>query len=215
MDIYNILFTGLTNQGINLLYDTLMDYSYKIPFIKKVSGNISRKSAIRKDSVTASIRYLIESRIYSLEQEFSLNDKISPRVPIRGAHLVFGLEPLQTFRNLKYYSEKTVIILNTHKYTLEPGKVGLKKKFIYPSIADIIDLLDQLVRKIVAVDLHEISLSVFESQEYINMLMLGIAIREFTEFYSNKQIASILSEKITNPSKYIQAFEYGYNLISD
>lgn len=215
MDIYNILFTGLTYQGIQLLHTILMEYANKIPFIKKVSGEYNTKTFIRQNSCLASIRYLIESRIYSLEQDHILSDPLPAKIPNKETHLVFGLDPLQTFKSLKFYSEKTVIVLNTHKYPFVQGRIGLRHSIIYPSLADIVDILDQLVRKIIAVDLYEISTSLFESQGFEHMLMLGIAIKEFTEFYSNKQIALIIREKVKDPEKLIHAFEYGYNLISD
>ena len=88
--------------------------------IKNVVGTETRGVSQREGSVTATARYLIDSKVYSLEQGYEVDDLISPLIPINDAHLVLGLEPLETIRNLKYISEATVVILNTHRqYILE------------------------------------------------------------------------------------------------
>ena len=170
---------------------------------------------MREKATYATVRYLIENRIYSLDQNLSKDDLRSPKVSIKDAHLVFGLDPYETFKNLKFYSEKTLILLNVHMVEYSFSKSALRKRIILPSIGCIIDTLDQLVRKIVAVDLYDLAKTMFQSEKYGNMIMLGLAAKEFREIFYKKKLIGILSETKNQNGKWIDAFQYGYNLIND
>jgi len=47
------------------------------------------------------------------------------------------------------------------------------------------------------------------------MIMLGLATKEFRELFHHKKIKSIIKETLHEPSKSIEAFDYGYNLIDN
>lgn len=170
---------------------------------------------MREKASYATVRYLIENRIYSLDQNLTAYDLKRPKISIRDAHLVFGLDPYETFKNLKFYSEKTLILLNVHKSDYSFSKSALRKSIMLPSIGCIIDTLDQLVRKVIAVDMYDLAKSMFQSEEYVNMIMLGLAAKEFREIFSKKRLIGILIETQSHHSKKIAAFEYGYNLINN
>ena len=170
---------------------------------------------MREEATYATVRYLIQNRIYSIDQNLSKDDLKSSKVPIKDAHLVIGLDPYETFKNLKFYSEKTLILLNVHKLDYSFSKSALRKRIMLPSIGCIIDTLDQLVRKVFAVDIYDLAKLMFQSEEYINMIMLGLAAKEFREIFSKKRLIGILSETKNQNGKWIDAFQYGYNLIND
>ncbi|MHA1338145.1 MAG: hypothetical protein ACTSPW_20820 [Promethearchaeota archaeon] len=46
----------------------------RVPFIKNVVGTETRGVSQREGSVTATARYLIDSRIYSLDQGYEIED---------------------------------------------------------------------------------------------------------------------------------------------
>ena len=127
-DIYNILITGVGGQGTVLMGNILREYGMRTPFIKNVVGMETRGVSQREGSVSASARYLIDARLYTLGENYEIDDLISPVIPINDAHLVLGLEPLETIRNLKYISEQTLIILNTHKYYPRNVIIGSEKE---------------------------------------------------------------------------------------
>ena len=131
-DIYNILITGVGGQGTVLMGNILREYGMRTPFIKNVVGMETRGVSQREGSVSASARYLIDARLYTLGENYEIDDLISPVIPINDAHLVLGLEPLETIRNLKYISEQTLIILNTHKYYPRNVIIGSEKEKKYP-----------------------------------------------------------------------------------
>jgi len=210
-DIFNILVTGVGGQGVVLLGKSLRVYAMKTPFIKNVVGT-ETKGISQGSSIMATARYLIESRAYSLEQDYDIEDLISPKIPINDAHLVLGLEPLETIRNIKYISEKTFIVMNTHKI---PSNITLDSDKVYPSVADIIDILDQLARKIVSLDFNVLSEFKFNDGKYADIILFGAGIKEFKFFFDKKLIHNIISEIFGDSCKNLEAFELGYNLLDE
>ena len=210
-DIFNILVTGVGGQGVVLLANTLRAYAMKTPFIKNVVGT-ETKGVSQGNSIMATARYFIEARVYSLEQNYDIEDLISPMIPINDAHLVLGLEPLETIRNIKYISEKTFVAMNTHQINVTTDSDKEKK---YPSVADIIDILDQLARKTVSLDFNELSKVKFNDGKYANIILLGVAVKEFKFFFDNKLIKKILNEIYGESNKNLEAFELGYSLIDE
>ena len=207
--------TGVGGQGVVLLGNILRTYGMKSPFIKNVVGTETRGVSQREGSVSATARYLIDSRIYSLDQEYEIDDLISPIIPTNDAHLVFGLEPLETIRNLRYISEATVVILNTHRLYPRNVLIGSEKEKKYPSNAEIIDLLDQFARRTISMDFNELSKIKLNNSIYANIIILGVGVKEFREILNKDLMIKILGDFFKGDNKNFEAFELGYNLISD
>lgn len=213
-DIFNILVTGVGGQGVDLLGNSLRAYAMKTPFIKNVVGT-ETKGVSQGNSIMATARYLIESRAYSLEQDYDIEDLISPKIPINDAHLVLGLEPLETIRNIKYISEKAFLVMNTHQIFPKNATIDSEKERKYPSVADIIDVLDQLARKTVSLDFTELSEVKFNDGKYANIILFGAGVKEFMFFFDRKLIKKILNEIYGESNKNLEAFELGYSLIDE
>jgi hypothetical protein len=211
--MYNILVTGVDKREVLFLHKILKEYGDRSILIEKGVGSVLNGNLKKKRSVLAYIRYLIDSRVYSLDQNYTRKDLNSSKIPIRDAHLVLGLEPLETLKNLKYVSEKTVVILNTHQIDLNQSIQDSKKKITYPSIAQIVDILDQLARKVFALDFNELSISYFNSPNYSTIIELGVGVKEFRDIFYEKLMLTILREFHEDPSRYIRAFELGTSLI--
>ena len=210
--MYNILVTGVDKREVLFLRNILKEYGNRSILIEKAVGSTLDYESQKKRSKKAFVRYLIDSRIYSLDQNYTIEDLNSSKIPIRDAHLVFGLEPLATLNNLKYVSEKTVVILNTHQIDLKHIQ-NSKKKIIYPSIAQIVDILDQLARKVFALDFNELSINYFNTQNYSTTIALGVGVKEFRDIFYEKLMLTILKEFREDPSRDIHAFELGTSLI--
>ena len=187
----------------------------KSPFIKNVVGTETRGVSQREGSVSATARYLIDSRIYTLEQNYEFDDLISPMIPINDAHLVLGLEPLETLRNLRYISEATVVILNTHRQFPRNVLIGSEKEKKYPSNAEVIDILDQFARRTISMDFNRLSKIKLNNSIYANIIILGVAVKEFKEILNKDIIIKVLGDYFKGDHKNIEAFEVGYNLIGD
>ncbi len=214
-DIYNILITGVGGQGVVRLGNILREYGLRSPFISNVVGMETRGVSQREGMVIATVRYLIDSRIYSLDQDYDVEDLISPLIPMNDSHLVLGLEPLETMRNLKYISEQTVVILNTHKHYPRNVIIALENEKQYPSNAEILNLLDQFARRVVSVDFHELSKVRLKNAIYANSFILGAGVKEFREIFDKNLMLSVLKEFSGGSKENLEAFEIGYDLISD
>lgn len=164
-------------------------------------------------SVSATARFLIDGRLYSLEQNYNSEDLISPTIPINDSHLVLGLEPLETIRNIKYISEQTVVVLNTHKNFPRNVIIGSEKEKKYPSNAYILEKLDELARRVISMNFNELSTLKFNNPIYANSIILGVGVKEFKEIFDSKIIIDLLKKNFKNSKKNIEAFELGYNLI--
>jgi indolepyruvate ferredoxin oxidoreductase beta subunit len=216
-DIFNVLIAGVGGQGSVLLGALLREYGLISPLIKNVVGTETRGVSQREGSVSATARYLVDSKVYSLDQGYKLDELISPLIPINDAHIVLGLEPLETIRNLKYISEKTVVILNTHQHYPRDVLIGSTRgngKKDYPSVAYIMDILDQFARKVVAMDFNRLSQAEFHNSIFTNIIILGVAAQEFKNVFLKDKMIGIIRNTLKTPKINIDAFELGYNLIN-
>jgi hypothetical protein len=211
--MYNVLVTGVDMREVSLLRNILKEYGDRSVLIEKAVGSSLDYELQKKRSKKAFVRYLIDSRVYSLDENYTTEDLNSSKIPIRDAHLVLGLEPLATLKNLKYVSEKTVVILNTHQIDLKQNIQDSKKKIIYPSIAQIVDILDQLARKVFSLDFNELSTNYFNTPNYNTIIALGGGVKEFRDIFYEKLMLTILREFHEDSSRYIRAFELGTSLI--
>ena len=134
-------------------------------------------------------------------------------IPTNDAHLVLGLEPLETIRNLKYISKQSIIILNTHKKYPRSVIIGSEKDKEYPSIDYINKKISQFAGKVISMDFNQISMNEFDNPLYSNTIILGVGIKYFDYIFSKNILLNMMEEIFTDPNKNIQALEFGYNLI--
>ena len=162
-------------------------------------------------SVTATARYLVESKINSLEHDYNVDDLISPLIPINDAHLVLGLEPLETLRNLKYISKNTVVILNTHRNYPRNVITGSEKEKEYPSNEEIVNNLKPLAKNIISRDFNELSKLKLNNSIFANTIVLGVGC-QLSPVFNKKLLIKVIKDFFEGDRKNIEAFELGYNL---
>ncbi|MGV9172414.1 MAG: 2-oxoacid:acceptor oxidoreductase family protein [Promethearchaeia archaeon] len=215
-DIYNILIAGVGGQGGILIGTLLREYGLRSKFIKNVVGTETRGVSQREGSVSATARYLIKSRVYSLDHHYKKEELISPLIPMNDAHLLIGLEPLETLRNLRYISEQTVVVLNTHKHYPRDVLLGSKSQGkSYPSNAEIIDKLDQFARKVIALDFNTLSEQKLQNSIYANIIEVGVGSHEFKEIFIREKMLKLLEARFGKENENIEAFNIGYKLIDE
>lgn len=215
-DIYNILVAGVGGQGAILIGTLLREYGLNSELIKNIVGTETRGVSQREGSVSATARYLIKSKVYSLDQHYKKEELISPLIPINDAHLVFGLEPLETLRNLRYISEQTVVILNTHKHYPRNVIIGSESQDKrYPSTSEIVNILDQFARKVIALDFNRLSQEKLQDSIFSNIMEIGVGAHEFQEIFIKEDLIMLLKKTFGQRSKNIEAFKIGYNLIRE
>jgi indolepyruvate ferredoxin oxidoreductase, beta subunit len=212
-DIYNVLVAGVGGQGVISLAMILREYGMKYPQITNVVGTETRGVSQREGSVSATARFLIERNIYSFDEEYKQEDLISPLIPINDAHLVLGLEPLETLRNLKFISEQTLVIMNTHKLYPRSVFFDSSQENKYPSTAKIVNLLDQFARKVVALNITELAQTNLGDSRYVNSIILGMATKEFQPIFAKDILKGVLKDHFKSKSKEnLNAFQLGYSL---
>ncbi len=202
---------GVGGQGIIFLGNILRQYGLKSLSITNVVGTETRGVSQREGSVISTSRYFIGD----YNQRYEENNLISPLIPINDAHLVLGLEPLETIRNLKYISENSVIILNTHKRFPKNVIIGSERNKKYPSIEKINDLLKKYARKVISLDFNQISIDNFDNPIYANTIILGAGTSQFKDIFTKDIILQILNKNLKKIDENIHAFELGYALIKE
>ncbi len=205
-NIFNILITGFEKQGIDNILRFLQEYGQLSHFIKKTVSTKKETKAGGNDPKIASVRYLIESSIYSTEPEYKIDDDISPVIPQESVHLVLGLDPVEVMNNLKLISEQTLVILNANLNSYNEKN--------NQSVGEIIELLDQYVRRTTCMNFEELALIKFNKSHLASFIMIGVAIKEFIGFFRKDLALKILSSKNSEDPSAIKSFEIGYNLIS-
>ena len=206
------MIAGVGGQGVVLLGNILREYGFKSPIIQNVVGTETRGVSQREGSVTATVRYLVDSKINSLEQGYSVDELISPLIPINDAHLVIGLEPLETLRNLKYISKNTIVVLNTHRYYPRNVITGSEKEKKYPSKEEILDILNPLAKRIISRDFNELSKSKLYNPIFANIIVLGVSVKEYGEIFDKEVLNKVLSDIFKGDKNNLEALELGYNL---
>ena len=93
------------------------------------------------------------------------------------------------------------------------GDPNKEKK--YPSVADIIDILDQLARKTVSLDFNELSEVKFNDEKYADIILFGAGVKEFKFFFDKKLMRNIITEIFGDSNKNLEAFELGYSLLEE
>lgn len=203
---YNILITGFEKHGIDDILRFFEEYGQLSHFIKRTVRDKEKVKLGINIPQTASVRYLIESSIYSTGPEYKMDDEISPTIPPEGAHLVIGLDPLEIMNNLKLISERTLVILNAN---LNSNNVNETY-----TVGKIVELLDQYVRRTICMNFEELALIKYNKSHLASFMILGVAVKEFIGFFRKELALKILSSKISEDPNSIKSFEIGYNLIS-
>jgi len=133
MKEFNIVLAGVGGQGILLAAEILGTAALKQGLNVRVSE--IHGMAQRGGSVTSNIR---------------MGEKVlAPTVLEENANVLLGFEPLETVRNLKYTSEKTLTLINNEPIP-PPGLTT--KMMSYPSLDEIIKKIRGFTKNIVVVD---------------------------------------------------------------
>jgi hypothetical protein len=212
-DIFNILIVGLVNPDQVFMGKILKLYGAKAHPIKKVVDDINIVDLNSKLPQNINIRYLIDSSIYSLDQNYSLEDLVSPSIPLKEANLVIGLNPIETYKYKDYISEKTVVLININLNVTNYRDIQREVKKRLPSIGEIIDLLDQLARKTISMNFSELAQLEFQNSKFTDCIILGIITKEFIGLLNKKLITELISQEKEIGFKCKKAFALGYNLI--
>ena len=136
---------------------------------------------------------------------------LAPTVLEGQADVLLGFEPLETLRNVKYASEKTLVIMSSER--IPPTELATKN-VRYPSMQEIMKELYCFSRTVIAVDTERLAEDAGSSLTQ-NSVLLGALAAAVKLPMKTESILEALCELA--PSKHVEvnvkAFKLGYDNI--
>lgn len=195
MKIFNMVLAGVGGQGILLAAEILGTAAVKEGFDVRVSE--VHGMAQRGGAVVSVVR--IGEKVFS------------PLILEGEADVILGFEPIETLRNAKYASEKTVIMVGDER--IPPPVLTLKGES-YPKMDVILERLKVFSEKIVTIEASKLA---YEAGSLMvqNVVMLGALAAAGKTPIKKENFMEALRELL--PAKYlnvnVKAFELGYQYI--
>jgi indolepyruvate ferredoxin oxidoreductase beta subunit len=193
--IFNMVLAGVGGQGILLAAEILGTAAVKEGFDVRVSE--VHGMAQRGGAVVSMVR--IGEKVFS------------PLILEGEADVILGFEPIETLRNAKYASEKTVIMVGDER--IPPPVLTLKGES-YPKMDVILERLKVFSEKIVTIEASKLAYEA-GSPMVQNVVMLGALAAAGKTPIKKENFMEALRELL--PAKYlnvnVKAFELGYQYI--
>lgn len=195
MGEFNIVLAGVGGQGILLSAEILGTAALKDGLNVRVSE--IHGMAQRGGAVTSNVR---------------IGEKVLAPTTLEGtADVLLGFEPLETLRNLKFVSERTLVLMNN-----EPvPPPGLTTKMMnYPSLEEITEKIDAFTKKVVVMEAAKLA----EKAGSIltrNIVLIGGLAATGKVPVRIENLKEAICELV--PAKYtemnMKAFELGYDYV--
>jgi len=197
MSDFNMVLAGVGGQGILLAAEAVGAAAVKDGLNVRVSE--IHGMAQRGGSVVSNVR-IGEGALASTVMDGDAN-------------LVLGFEPLETARNLKSASEKTVVIMNTER--IPPVELAMKNRQ-YPALEEIVAKITVFTHKIVLIEASELAKQA-GSALTLNSVLLGAAAAIDDFPVKLESMRESLRELV--PQKHvdlnIRAFQLGYAFVKE
>lgn len=189
---YNIVLAGVGGQGTILAAEILGVAAVKDDLNVRVSE--IHGMAQRGGIVTSSVR---------------IGKKVLSSTVLEGqANVLLGFEPLETVRNLKSTSEKTLVIMSDER--IPPTELAAKN-VEYPSIDEILKKINHFTKKVIIVETEKLANqagSIFTR----NIVLLGVLAATHSLPIRTESLRSALRELV--PAEHVEmnlkAFKLGY-----
>jgi len=192
---FNIVLAGVGGQGTILAAEILGTAAVKDGLNVRVSE--IHGMAQRGGSVTSTVRIG--------------NDVLSSTVMWGKADVLLGFEPLETLRNLRYASQKTLVIVSDER--IPPTELAAKN-LAYPSMSDIVAKINRLAKKAIVVETERLA-NEAGSVLTRNMVLLGFLAATGKLPVKTESLVESLKELV--PTKHVEmnvkAFKLGYDYV--
>lgn len=192
MEEFNIVIAGVGGQGILLAAEIMGTAAVKEGLNVRVSE--VHGMAQRGGAVVSNVR---------------IGDKAAAPTVLDGrADVILGFEPLETLRNMKFASEKTLVLMSDEMIFPSGVADGSTK---YPSIEEVVRQVEGFTKNVVVVEAARIAV---ETGKILtrNVVMIGALAAAGKVPVKIANIKSALRELV--PAKYLEvnvkAFELGY-----
>lgn len=132
----------------------------------------------------------------------------APTVVDGQADVLLGFEPIETLRNLKFASEKTLVIMSDEKI---PPTELTAKNLDYPAMENILQKIHSFTEKVVVVEATKLAKEAGSILTQ-NIVLLGALMATGIVPIKNKSLINALKELV--PAKHlkmnVKAFKLGY-----
>jgi len=197
MKVFNLLLAGVGGQGILLAAETLGAAAVHEGFNVRVSE--IHGAAQRGGSVVSNIR---------------IGEKALAPTTVEGtADMILGLEPIETLRNIKFASEKTLVLMS-NEIVVPTGVYLRAEETTLPTLKAIIEKIELFTRNVLiieALDLAKKAGSVLTQ----NIVLIGGLAATGKLPIKTETLKKTVEELV--PSKYrminLKAFELGYDYV--
>jgi indolepyruvate ferredoxin oxidoreductase beta subunit len=195
MKDFNVVLAGVGGQGILLAAEILGTAAVKEGFNVRVSE--IHGMAQRGGAVVSTVR--IGEKVFA------------PTVLDGQADVLLGFEPFETLRNLKFASEKTIVIMSEEKI---PPTELTAKMITYPSLKEVEEKIHSFTENLIIVDTPRLAKKA-GSPLTQNVVLLGALTATGKVPIKNESLIDALKELI--PAKYfdvnVKAFKLGYECV--
>ncbi len=189
---FNVVLAGVGGQGTLLAAEILGTAALKEGFnvrVSEIHGMAQRGGAVRS--------------------EVRIGDRVrAPTVLDGQADVLLGFEPLETVRNLKCASEKTLVILSDE--TIPPTELASTGKE-YPDMNQIADMIHHFTKNVIIVETVRLAKEAGSSLTQ-NTVLLGVLAGSGRSPIKKQSLREALQELV--PAKHLQnnlkAFSLGY-----
>jgi indolepyruvate ferredoxin oxidoreductase len=157
--------------------------------------------AQREGAITSHIRY--QKDIFEDERR----NLQSSLICYGGADLYICFEPIEVLRRGIFASEKTTFVLNDRDI---PGVMVTAELEQYPSLERIKEILEGYSKEVFFLNATELSIDKFNSNQYVNLIMLGFAIpTKKIPFIETQHYEEVIKEWLQDPETNIEALQLG------
>lgn len=136
------------------------------------------------------------------------NPDCSPAIPLGMADLIIGFEPAEAVRNIAYLKPEGRLLVNVTPVIPVTASLGGADY----SVAEIIEYLKHSTREVVLVDGEKLCAAA-GTAKVLNVIMLGVAIREGLLPFSQEEVLKTIQDHL--PNKFLalnnKALETGYH----
>jgi indolepyruvate ferredoxin oxidoreductase beta subunit len=199
-DIINIVIAGTAGQGVITL-KRLIEFAAQKANVESNFGSEMHGLAQREGAIMSHTRYqkkLLEDERKNIH---------SSLICYGDADLYICLEPAEALRRGIFASGKTSFVINKRDI---PGVMYTAALEAYPSLEKISELLRGYSNEVYFINATELSLNSFNSNQQVNLIMLGFAIATGKlPFIETKHYEEVIKEWLRDPDKNIKALNLG------
>jgi indolepyruvate ferredoxin oxidoreductase beta subunit len=197
MKTFNVVLAGVGGQGILLAAEVLGTAAVKEGLNVKVSE--IHGMAQRGGAVVSNVR---------------IGEKaLSPTILEGQADILLGFEPIETLRNIKFASQKTLIIMNKEQIT--PTELTAKR-LNYPKIEEITAKIRHFTKKVIVLNAPKLAR---EAGNILteNIVLIGASLAVESMPLKESSVIEALKELL--PAKHldanVKAFRLGYEYMKN